>query len=634
MLWFVAAAVLLAAAGQLQPVLVKLGSSYELVQDSSPGGSDLEALLTIAPGGLRAPVVNYLWIRAEDLKQKGKFYDAMQLAELICSLQPYFPGVWSFHSWNMAWNISVATHTPEERWMWVTNGMRLLRDRGVPKNPRSLILYKDLAWVFFSKMGSNLDDMHVVYKQRWAAEMQRLLGSPPQDQTSEVIDAFRPIASAPVDKAPPRQGRQDIQADQLALVTADPSVGEYVRLLADQGVTVGWSLLDAYNRFSRDSAVEIVRLQPPTVSTPAERAISDLINSPDHAAARGKLLAFVRAQLLWNVYRMDPSWMLAMMEKYQAPIDWRLVWPHGLYWASYGLKASNDVPIDKIDAINTDRISLGCLKALTAAGRMTYLQNPDRPEQPSVDWYGDWRYIDATHQEYLATIEAYSKASQTEFEQNAYRTGHINYLVLAMQMLYVQGKVSKAEYYYDWIREHYHPEGEDWTQPMEGYLLENINRDSMVSEDIARTHITAALQMAYVFLAAGDFNAYQGNMRYARRVYDVYQGGSKFARIRLRPLESIASYIAAAVLTEPYCVGYHLSLIQRSQLYGRLDDATRVLAYDRLAGSKLLRDQCDREGLDFDKAFPAPAGLQEYRQQQRQQMLPGQQPAPQELPAD
>ena len=373
------------------------------------------------------------------------------------------------------------------------------------------------------------------------------------------------------------------------------------------------------------------------MSTPAERALSDLINSPADAAARGKLLAFVRAQLLWNDYRMDPAWMLALMEKYQVPIDWRLVWPHGLYWASYGLKVSNDIPIGQIDAINTDRISLACLKAMTTAGRMSYLENPDRPEQPSVDWFGDWRYIDATHQEYLDTIEAYSKAADTDFEKNVYRTGHINFLVLAMQMLFVQGKVSKAEYYYDWVREHYQPEGDDWKQPMEDYLLQMLNRDGMVSEEIARSQITAALQMAYVFLAAGDMNAYQGNMRYAQRVYDVYQAGSKFARIRLRPLESIASHIAAAVLTEPYCVGYHLSLIQRSQLYGRLDDATRVLAYDRLAASSLLRDECDREGLDFNKAFPAPPGLQQYRQWQQQQMLPGQQadrqqPAPQLTP--
>ncbi len=632
--WLLVAAALLAAAGWLQPRLAKLSSSYELVEDQSVARTHPEAaLLTVAPGGLRAPVVNYLWIRAEELKQDGRYYDAMQLAELICSLQPHFPGVWSFHSWNMAWNISAATHTPEERWIWVTNGMRLLRDKGVPMNPRSLILYKDLAWVFFSKMGSNLDDMHIVYKQCWAAEMQRLLGSPPQGDTAEVIEAFRPIAAAPLDKAPTRQGRAQIQDDQLAILTADPAVAEYVHLLADQGITVGWSLLDAYNRFSRDPAVESIRLQPPKVSTFDERVISELINSPQHAA-RSKLLAFVRAQLLWNEYRMDPTWMLAIMEKYQVPIDWRLVWPHGLYWASYGLKVSNDVPIDKIDSVNTDRISLGCLKALTAAGRMSFIENPDRPERPSVDFFSDWRYVDATHQEYLNTIAAYTEAAHTDFEKNIYRNGHINFLVLAMQMLYVQGMVSKAEYYYDWIHQHYHPEGADWDQPMEDYLLEMLRREGVVSEQIARSQITAALQMAYVFLATGNVEAYQSNMRYARRVYDVYQAGSKFIRIQLRPLESIASHIAAAVLVEPYCAGYHLSLIQRSQLYGRLDDATRTLAYGRLAASQLLRDQCDREGLDFDKAFPPPPGLEQYRQWQQQQLLPGQQgqveqPAPQ-----
>jgi hypothetical protein len=629
----VVAAALLAAAGWVQPRLVTLSGQYGLIQDESVARTHPEAaLLTIAPGGLRAPMFNYLWIRAEELKNEGRFYDAMQLADLICALEPHFPGVWSFESWNMAWNISVATRTPEERWMWVTNGLRLLRDKGIPVNPRSLILYKDLAWIFFMKMGMNLDVMHMTYKAHWAAEMQRLLGSPPQGATSDVIDAFRPIAAAPLDKSLSRQGVADIQADQLAVLTADPSVADYVRRLREQGVTVGWSLLDAYDRFSRDADVEIVRLQPPVVATPAEHALSDLINDPNTTAPRAKLLAFVRAQLLWNVYRMDPSWMLALMEKYQIPIDWRLVWPHGLYWASYGLKVSNDTPITKIDAINTDRISLGALRVLTTAGRMSYLENPDQPDQPSVDFFGDWRYIDATHQEYLDTIAAYSKVANTSFEANVYRNAHINYLVLAMQMLYLQGKVSKAEYYYNWIRDHYHPTGEDWKQPMVDFLVGIINIDRMTSEEIARAHITAAIQMAYVFLATGNLESYQANMRYAQRVYNVYQSGSKYARIRLRPLESIASHIAASVLTEPYSAGYHLSLIQRSDLYGRLDDATRVLAYDRLANSKLLRDQCDREGLDFDKAFPAPAGIQQYRQQQQQKLLPGQPPPPEPPP--
>lgn len=620
------AAGLLAAAGWLQPRVVDLNASYGLVQDDSVARTHPEAaLLTIAPGGLRAPIVAYLWIRAEDLKNAGHYYDAMQLADLICALQPQFPGVWSFHAWNMAWNISVATHTPQERWMWVTNGMKLLRDRGIPTNPRSLILYKDLAWIFFSKMGMNLDDMHLVYKQRWAAEMQRLLAAPPQGATDEVIDVFRPIAAAPLDKSPTRQGRDSIQPDQLAVLAADPAVAEYVRLLDEQHVTVGWGLLDAYNRFSREPPAEIVRLQPPKLATPAERAVSDLVNSPPHAAARAKLLAFVRAQLLWNEYKLDPAWMLAMMDRYHAPIDWRLVWPHGLYWASYGLKVSNDVPIDKIDSVNTDRIALGCLKALVAMGRMTYLENPDRPDEPSVDWFADSRYIEPTHQEYLRTIEAYSRVVDTRFESNVYSTGHVNFLVMAMQMLYAEGKVAQAEHYFDWVRANYHPPGDDWKQPMEDYLIGGLNQDGMVSEQVARSQLTAALQMAYLYLAAGDMGTYQSNMRYARRVYDVYQTGSKFGRLQLRPLPSIASHIAATVLVDPYSAGFSLPLIQRVQLYARLDDGTRVIAYDRLAASQLLRDQCDREGLDFNKAFPPPPGLEQYRQWQQQQLLPQQQ---------
>jgi len=48
-----------------------------------------------------------------------------------------------------------------------------------------------------------------------------------------------------------------------------------------------------------------------------------------------KVLAFLRAQILWNEYRMDPQYMQALMMRY-GPMDWRSVWAHGLYWSSYG----------------------------------------------------------------------------------------------------------------------------------------------------------------------------------------------------------------------------------------------------------------------------------------------------------
>jgi len=578
------------------------------------------ALLTIAPGGLRAPWVTYLWIKAENHKNDGKYFDAMQLADQICMLQPRFPGVWSFHAWNMAWNISVATHTPEERWLWVTNGLRLLRDRGIPLNPKSLLLYKDVAWIFYTKMGMNLDDMHVTYKQRWASQMQHLLGSPPQGDTPEVIDAFGRIAQAPLDTTARLQESPFIQGDQLRKVLEDSGVAAYANLLAGQDVPIDRSLLDAYNRFSRDEAAEMVRVEPPKIDTARDKAVSDLINSKDFAGPRAKLLAFVRAQLLWNEYGMDPRWMLALMEKYDVPIDWRLVWPHGLYWASYGLKVCNEVPIEQINSINTDRISLGCLKDLVVGGRMTYLENPSNPDYPSVDWWSDWRYIKAAHKEYVDTIEQINKASGTDYDHNYLKTGHINFLILAIQTLLVQGRYDEAEQYYDWIKKTYTVQGDEWKLPVEEFAIAFMNKDRLLTEEAARSQVTAALQMAYYLLARGNMEGYQRNMRYARRIYEIYQKSIEYDRLKLRPFESIASHVAAAVLVQPYTVGYYLPLMSRVELYSRLPDETRVLAYDRLRDSELLADQCKREGIDFDKSFPAPPGLEEYRQWQQQQL--------------
>ena len=163
------------------------------------------ALTLAALGSFRGLAVDYLWFRADRLKEEGKHYEALQLADMICRLQPRFPAVWSFQAWNMAWNISVTTHTPEERWLWVRNGMRLLRDRGIPLNPHAHKLYHDLAWILLNKMGGAMDDMHMSYKREWAFLMQRLLGSPtPATDLEQARDALKPLAEAP-DRTPFRR---------------------------------------------------------------------------------------------------------------------------------------------------------------------------------------------------------------------------------------------------------------------------------------------------------------------------------------------------------------------------------------------------------------------------------------------
>jgi hypothetical protein len=154
-------------------------------------------LATAALGSLRGLAADVLWYRAERLKQEGKFYEANTLAQWITTLQPRFPQVWSFHAWNMAYNISVATHTPQERWDWVNKGVRLLRDEGIVYNPDSVPLYRELGWIFFHKIGQMSDDMHWYYKVQLALEWQELLGAQGEGaSTEQVLAEFAPIAHA------------------------------------------------------------------------------------------------------------------------------------------------------------------------------------------------------------------------------------------------------------------------------------------------------------------------------------------------------------------------------------------------------------------------------------------------------
>ncbi|MBI2926871.1 MAG: hypothetical protein HYY24_14335 [Verrucomicrobia bacterium] len=131
---------------------------------------------TVALGGFRGLIVNALWIRAMDLQDDGKYFEMVQLADWITKLQPHFTTVWVVQAWNMAYNISIKFNDPRDRWMWVQRGIELLRDQGLKYNPRETLIYRELSWFYQHKMGANLDDAHVFFKQAWAEEMQRVLG--------------------------------------------------------------------------------------------------------------------------------------------------------------------------------------------------------------------------------------------------------------------------------------------------------------------------------------------------------------------------------------------------------------------------------------------------------------------------
>ena len=171
------AVALLIGSGQIQNFLNtdrnRLGLTHTAALDNAP---PMLAFTTVALGGFRGLISNLLWIRTNTLQQNDQYFEAAQLATWITELEPNFSQVWLFQAWNMAYNISVKFTAPEDRWRWVQRGIALLRDQGLPYNPDNPLIHRELSWFFQHKMGANLDEANLYYKQQWALEMSPYFG--------------------------------------------------------------------------------------------------------------------------------------------------------------------------------------------------------------------------------------------------------------------------------------------------------------------------------------------------------------------------------------------------------------------------------------------------------------------------
>jgi hypothetical protein len=113
-------------------------------------GSFLHKLAMIA--GFRGVVANMLWMQAEELKREHEWDKLKSTVDMITKLQPHFLSVWTFQGWNLAYNVAAEWDAPEDKYVWIKNGINFLRD-GVRKNRRSPDLIWDTAWTYYHKLG-------------------------------------------------------------------------------------------------------------------------------------------------------------------------------------------------------------------------------------------------------------------------------------------------------------------------------------------------------------------------------------------------------------------------------------------------------------------------------------------------
>jgi len=171
------AAALITGAGTLQKTLNHDRDTLGLTHvEGLTNAPPILAFTTVALGGFRGLISNMLWTRANQLQEDDKFFEMAQLSDWITKLEPHFSQVWVHEGWNMAYNISVKFKDYPDRWRWVQNGIELLRDEGLKYNPDDVLIHRELAWFFQHKMGANLDDASMYYKEQWCTNMEEVFG--------------------------------------------------------------------------------------------------------------------------------------------------------------------------------------------------------------------------------------------------------------------------------------------------------------------------------------------------------------------------------------------------------------------------------------------------------------------------
>ncbi|MEM1061340.1 MAG: hypothetical protein AAF532_15570 [Planctomycetota bacterium] len=132
--------------------LADLRKDYDLGEtslgDVDPSSSTMNLVLL----GFRGIAASQLWVDAIDgaqTKDWGKLKDAVQS---IIMLQPHYVKVWRFQGWNLAYNVSSAWDNVDDRYYWVKDGAKFLK-QGQSRNERVPDLAHDTGNVIGQKIG-------------------------------------------------------------------------------------------------------------------------------------------------------------------------------------------------------------------------------------------------------------------------------------------------------------------------------------------------------------------------------------------------------------------------------------------------------------------------------------------------
>ena len=623
----------LLGSGILTTAIASSQGRHELVYtDRAEDGDPPQVALGIAMGAFRGIFVNILWLEANAAKEDGRFYESIELATMITKLQPRLPQVWTFHAWNMAYNISVTTHTPEERWQWVQAGINILRKEGLRYNPNNMHMHKELGWMFLHKVAGYTDDANQHYKRRFAYQWHNIMGpaptiDPDHRQRREVIELYagwvQRIVDAPKSRGQLRQ--QNPVADEIAR-EFESRFKTNSRL--GSNTTLDEEFLGRYQldrELIKAGKTWIIEKQ----SGPKTKLMHELRQQFENPQDWEDLANYLRKHLLQDEYNMEPVRMVQQIKMF-GPIDWRLPAAHALYWSSRGTDVGRmEVSTQNrssMDFLNAFRIVMQSVQELwrhgdlyfnyldVHLGRAAYYQGV--PNVYFVPSYGAML-------ERVVNESGIYEQDHKPFRQ--YSIGYENFLRDAVRFFYRRGDTASANFWFDKLRnfEGVNVNDPDWVYMMSLSLGEFADRqlyDSLGAPQVAVSEVFASLQNAFFNgLMVGDMDVFRGQWDYARKAHN-YFFKQQFNEVvastntaRMEFMDRDFTFLAGQLFAN-MIMTVHPE--QAEMLFSQAPEDLKRYAYDSLAIQfKPLVDELAAQGKSepFDKLFLEPEGMEQFR---------------------
>ncbi len=592
--------------------------------DRAEDGDPPQVAIGIAMGALRGMFVNYLWIRANDAKENGRYFEAVELARQITRLQPRFPRVWVFHAWNLAYNISVTTQTPEERWTWVSAGVNLLRDEGIRANPNDMFLHKELAWIFMHKIGGYTDDSNLYYKRQIAYEWTNVMGGridPPvgQRDRQSVMKAHTDFLQSIVDAPDTRS----------ALRAQRPGAAEILDAFeATVGEPAGYDFLrrqQLHIELDRAGRLPFIADDAGPKTTAVIALFDRFTSEEDWFAAR----QHVRKRVLIDAYNMEPVRMLQTVRKF-GPADWRMPAAHSLYWGARGTDVGKmEVTFgnaDALDFVNSYRLVLQSVQQLWRFGDMYFNYLDVHYGQAGIYFVSPNEHFIPIYGQMLD--EVVNASGTFEDPSRAFRpfsSGYENFLRDVIRFFYRRGSIAQAQFWYDRLRTWHGQNINDMMRVVEMSLplnefVEKQLFESYGAPQVATSEVFGALRAAYLEgLMQGDEQKFRGAFNYARQVHAYFMAQhpgdvvASQASGRTEFMDRDFTFVAGYTLTNT--IGL-LGPREAELLYTYTPDDLRRYAYDALElrfrqGITAMAEAGESES--FDILFPEPQGMEEHR---------------------